>query len=75
MHATMIDPFTEELMPVLDWLEKRLDVLAAHGADADELTIVAARIPHWRQHGGGAEMQRNLYDRSGDFAQMVKSHA
>jgi len=73
MHATMIDPFTEELIPVLSWLEKRLDKLAALGTDTDELAIIAARIPHWRGHGGGAEMQRHLYDRSEDFRLMVKA--
>jgi len=73
IHATIIDPLTEELIPVLDWLEKRVDELAAHGANTDELAIVASRIPHWRQYGGGAEMQRSLYDCSGDFVQMVKA--
>jgi len=73
IHATMIDPFSEELIPVLDWLEQRLDVLAAHGINADELAIIANRIPHWRKHGGGADMQRRIYDHTGDFAQMVKA--
>jgi len=73
MHATIIDPFSEELVPVLDWLEQRLEILAAHGSDADELAIVANRIPHWREHGGGADMQRKIYEYSGDFADMVKT--
>ena len=73
IHATMIDPFTEDLMPVLDWLEHRLEELAAQGADCDELSIVANRIPHWRQHGSGADMQRKIYANSGDFADMVRS--
>jgi len=30
-RATIIDPFTEELVPVLDWLEHRLDQLADQG--------------------------------------------
>jgi len=71
MHATMIDPFTEKLIPVLDWLERRLEVLAANGSDTNELAIVANRIPHWRECGGGADMQRNIYQHSGDFADMV----
>jgi carboxylate-amine ligase len=73
MHATIIDPFSEELIPVLDWLERRLEMLAAHGADTNELAIVANRIPHWHQYGGGADMQRNIYQRSGDFVDMVKA--
>ena len=28
IHATMIDPFSEALIPVLDWLRNRLDTLA-----------------------------------------------
>lgn len=73
IHATMIDPFTEKLIPVLDWLEQRLDKLASPGTDADELAIIAARIPHWRQYGGGAEVQLRLYDKLKDFGQMVKA--
>jgi len=73
MHATMIDPFSEALMPVLDWLEQRLEVLAKHGADAHELALVANRIPYWRQHGGGADMQRKIHKHSGDCADMVKA--
>ena len=73
IHATMIDPFSEELVPLLDWLQQRLETLAAEGADCGELTIVEDRIPHWRRHGCGADMQQNLYQNSGDFAAMVKS--
>ncbi|MDQ6998060.1 MAG: YbdK family carboxylate-amine ligase [Mariprofundus sp.] len=73
MHATIIDPLTEELMPLLDWLEQRLDRLAKQGADSTELDIVFARLPHWRKHGGGAEMQRHLYETTDDFPAMVKA--
>ncbi len=71
MRTVIIDPFSEALVPVLDWLEQRLEALAAAGISDDELAIVAARIPHWRKHGGGAEMQRRLYDQCADFAAMV----
>ncbi len=73
IHATMIDPFTEKLIPVMDWLEHRLDKLAETGGDGDELALVASRIPHWRACGGGADMQRNIYQQTGDFAAMVKA--
>jgi len=73
IHATMIDPFSETLMPVLDWLEQRLDNLGAQGIDATELAIVANRIPYWRKHGGGADMQRRLYDQNSDFPALVKA--
>jgi len=62
MRAMIIDPQSEEPVALLDWLQQRLDYLAAHGADSMELAITEARIPHWRKHGGGAEMQRKLYD-------------
>jgi carboxylate-amine ligase len=71
MAATMIDPATEDLVPVLDWLETRLEYLAMHGADTSELDIVARQIPQWRKHGGGAEMQRRLYDAQADFSVMI----
>ncbi len=73
MHATMIDPFSEELIPVLDWLEQRLDILAKQAVDTDELAIVAERVAHWRTDGGGADIQRHIYDHSGNFSQMVKA--
>ncbi len=73
MQATMIDPVSEELMPLLDWLEQRLDKLATLGADSSELNIVLERIPYWRKHGGGAEMQRHLYETTADFPAMVEA--
>lgn len=73
LKATIIDPFTEELLPVVDWLEKRLEHLAACGADTAELEIVASRIPDWRQHGGGTELQRRLYGKHGAFPAMIRA--
>jgi len=73
MQATMIDPVSEELMSLLDWLEQRLDKLAKQGADSSELDIIFARIPHWRKHGGGAEMQRHLYETTDSFSAMVQA--
>ncbi|WP_100278706.1 carboxylate-amine ligase [Mariprofundus aestuarium] len=73
IHATIIDPFNEQLSPVLEWLEKRLDQLAAQGIAGSELELVSGQICHWRAHGGGAESQRKLFDASNDFSAMIRS--
>jgi len=73
MRAIIIDPVSEQLMPLLDWLQQRLNQLADQGADSAELDIVQNRIPHWHQHGGGAEMQHQLHDTTDGFAAMVKA--
>jgi len=73
ISATIIDPFTEELCPVLDWLEKRLELLAGYGIETSELGLVANRIAHWRLHGGGAQAQQNLYQINKNFSAMVSS--
>lgn len=73
MQATIIDPFTEELFPVLDWLEQRLEQLAGSGLAATELELVASRIAHWRNHGGGADSQRELYNTTENFPDMVRA--
>jgi carboxylate-amine ligase len=73
MNATIIDPATEELLPVLDWLENRLEHLAASGIDARELDIIAGQIPRWRKHGGGADAQRRLHHANSDFSVMIQA--
>jgi len=73
MHATIIDPESEALVPVLDWLQKRLEYLARCGADISELHIVDVQIQTWRRRGGGAQIQRSLYDRHQDFTGMIRS--
>lgn len=73
MRAIMIDPLSEELIPLLDWLQLRLDILAKQGADESELNIVQKRIPYWRQHGGGAEMQQKFYTTTKNFSAMVEA--
>ncbi len=60
LEATIIDPETEKLTPVLDWLETRLEHLPRWGAKAEDIAMVRARLPHWRAHGGGATRQRQL---------------
>jgi len=71
MAATIIDPVSEDLLPVLDWLEMRLEHLAGQGADTSELDIIAGQIPRWRKYGGGADMQRRLYGANADFSAMI----
>ena len=73
MAATIIDPFSEELLPVVEWLEKRLEHLADCGAVPADLKMVADRIPYWRRHGGGAELQRRLYGNHAAFPAMIQA--
>jgi len=72
MEATIIDPETESLVPVLDWLQKRIEYLARNGSDISELHIVDIQIQQWRHRGGGAQIQRNLFARHRDFPAMVR---
>lgn len=73
IRATIIDPFTEELFPVLDWLERRLEQLAKQGIANSELDLVQGQISQWRNNGGGAESQRELYDTTNDFSAMIRA--
>ncbi len=61
MHATIIDPETEALIPVLDWIEKRLDILPGLGAEAGDVEIVRSELGRWRKSGDGAERQRAIH--------------
>jgi len=60
INATIIAPESEELVPVLDWVEKRLDILPGQGAEAADIAIVRERLAHWRSHGDGADRQRRI---------------
>ncbi|TLS67917.1 YbdK family carboxylate-amine ligase [Mariprofundus erugo] len=73
MRATIIDPFTEELIPVLDWLEKRLERLDQCGIDRSELALVAGRMDCWRSHGGGDAIQRHLFSRQSSLPDLVRA--
>ncbi len=73
VRARIIDPLTETQVPVLDWLERRLDRLADAGADPRDLELVRARIPHWRTEGDGACLQRALHRQYPDFAGMISA--
>jgi len=72
MQATIIDPETESLIPVIDWLEARLSHLSGLGADSGELDIVADQIQRWRERGGGAQIQRQLYNDHPEFPVLVR---
>jgi len=71
MQMALIDPHTEALSPLLEWLSRRLDTLARHGASADDIAIVAGRLQCWREKGDGAMLQRRLRDSCSSFAEMV----
>ncbi len=60
VQADIIDPVTEEPVPLLLWLSKRLTWLAKQGADPDDLNIVEAQLKVWQQRGDGASRQRKL---------------
>jgi carboxylate-amine ligase len=72
MRATMIDPQTEALVPVLDWLEERLDRLADRGSDQADVEIVRERLDYWRSHGDGASRQRRIRNRKAVWADMIR---
>jgi len=72
IQATIIDPVSETLIPVLDWLEARLDKLSGMGAEDKDLEIVKSRLPVWRKLGDGATRQRALRARLASFADMVR---
>jgi len=69
--ADMIDPETEQLVPMLDWIAGRLDKL--HGADEEDLALIAARLEHWRKHGDGADRQRRIHARNAEPMAMMQA--
>ncbi len=73
MQAMIIDPEAEELIPVLDWIELRLDRLAGQGAGDEDIDIVRRRLPVWRRLGDGASRQRALRDKYASDADMVRA--
>ncbi|MDQ6959786.1 MAG: YbdK family carboxylate-amine ligase [Mariprofundaceae bacterium] len=60
INATIIAPETENLVPVLDWIENRLNILPEQGAEAEDIAIVRERLAHWRSRGDGADRQRRV---------------
>jgi glutamate---cysteine ligase / carboxylate-amine ligase len=72
MDAKLIDPDGEKVVPVLDLLGSRLDMLAKGGADAADIAIVCRKLTEWRRQGDGARRQRQLHESSPDWASMVR---
>ena len=72
MTTELIDPVSEELVPLLDWLEKRSGWLADHGADPQDLSILHKQIKKWRREGDGSFRQRKMYEQSGNLEEVVK---
>jgi len=71
MQAELIDPEGEKVVPVLDLLGSRLDMLASNGADAADIAIVCRQLGEWRKHGDGATRQRRLRQDIGEWKDMV----
>ncbi|MDX8391251.1 MAG: YbdK family carboxylate-amine ligase [Mariprofundaceae bacterium] len=61
INAEIIDPVGEKVVPLLDWLDTRLDTLTAKNADATDIAIVGKQIAEWRRQGDGASRQRHLH--------------
>ncbi len=72
IHATMIAPETENLVPVLDWIENRLDILPGQGAEVEDVAIVREHLAHWRHRGDGADNQRGIRQGSQGWDDMVQ---
>lgn len=73
MDATIIDPRSERLVPVLDWIEGRLPILAANGARGEDIAIVKRRLPAWRAEGDGARRQRRICAQHSDQADRIRA--
>ncbi len=72
MGAKLIDPAGEKVVPVLDLLGSRLDMLTRDGADAADVAIVRRRLTEWRRLGDGASRQRQLRASNPDWAGMIR---
>jgi len=72
MQAEIIDPQGEEVIPVLDWLGGRLEMLAKNGADAADMAIVCRQLGEWRKRGDGANRQRQLHEQHPQWDDMLK---
>ncbi|RMG93075.1 MAG: YbdK family carboxylate-amine ligase [Zetaproteobacteria bacterium] len=71
VHMEWIDPFTEEKVWFLDWLERRLDELARHAIPETELMHVKHMLPTWRQSGSGAHRQRHAFLATDGMPEMI----
>jgi carboxylate-amine ligase len=73
VEAEIIDPVTEEPVPLLSCLTKRLDHLAMQGADHEDLELLRGRVEQWRNVGDGSRRQRMLFKQTSDLKQVVKT--
>lgn len=71
IEMQLIDPETETTGPLLDWLARRLEYLARSGATHDDVTLVAAQLPAWKEQGDGAMRQRLSHRRHHNLAAMI----
>ncbi len=72
IDATIITPESEKLVPVLDWIEHRLDILPDRGAAIEDVAIVREHLPHWRSLGDGAARQRRIRQANSKWDDMVE---
>ena len=73
VQATMISPETEKLVPILDWLESRLPLLAEHGADQRDIDLVTEHLPRLRKRCGGASIQRQLMKKLDSLPNLIST--
>jgi len=73
MDAEMIDPDGEKVIPVLDLLASRLEILSRSGADAADIGIVSQRLAQWHQQRDGATRQRLLRQTFADWADVSRT--
>jgi carboxylate-amine ligase len=72
MDAEMINPDGERVIPVLDLLESRLEILSESGAETEDLVIVSQRLSEWRRLKDGATRQRLMHQAAPDWAEMIR---
>jgi len=73
MQAELIDPDGEKVVPVLDLLGSRLEMLGRSGADAADIAIVCRRLTEWRKQGDGASRQRALRRNIPDWKDAIRA--
>jgi len=72
MDAELIDPDGEKVVPVLDLLSLRLEMLSRNGADAADVDTVCRQLGEWRKLGDGAARQRRWRETCPDWSDMIR---
>jgi len=70
--ATIIAPESEKLMPVLEWIEKRLDILPEQGAEPEDIALARHGLERWRSDGDGAIRQRRIRQSYPNWDDMIR---